>query len=180
MAHYPFPFALEVTYSLKGPKLRVDVRVTNTGTEPMPFGFGLHPYFAVPAEEKPGARVETASLQAYDNLSKRVVSISRVPLTAAEVDMALLGHGSNRSSLRWADDDRVTLEGSKEFKTFVVWSKSDGPFVCLEPWTCGPNALNTGESLLEVPPGETHSLWVTIGATLKQPKPVREYNREEY
>jgi galactose mutarotase-like enzyme len=34
--------------------------------------------------------------------------------------------------------------------------------VCLEPWTCPGNALNTGERLLVVAPGATHEAWTEI------------------
>lgn len=45
---FPFPFRLELSYSLEGKTLTFDWRVINRGTEVMPFSFGGHPAFACP------------------------------------------------------------------------------------------------------------------------------------
>lgn len=43
-ALWPYPFRLTLDYEI-GNGLRLTATVANTGTQPMPFGFGLHPYF---------------------------------------------------------------------------------------------------------------------------------------
>lgn len=45
---FPFPFRLDVHYSLQGPRLTVAFTVTNPGTETLPFALGAHPAFRVP------------------------------------------------------------------------------------------------------------------------------------
>lgn len=45
LATFPFPFRLEVTHRLQGDSLELVTDATNTGTEEMPCGFGIHPYF---------------------------------------------------------------------------------------------------------------------------------------
>ena len=47
-AAYPFAFALDAAFSLKGATLAMDVTVTNTGDVDMPASFGFHPAFAWP------------------------------------------------------------------------------------------------------------------------------------
>jgi galactose mutarotase-like enzyme len=42
----------------------------------------------------------------------------------------------------------------------VVWTLEGKDFVCVEPWTCPGNALNTGERLMTLGKGETRALWV--------------------
>jgi galactose mutarotase-like enzyme len=44
----------------------------------------------------------------------------------------------------------------------VIWTLPGKDFVCLEPWTAPANALNSGESLLIVPPGAHRDLWTEI------------------
>jgi galactose mutarotase-like enzyme len=39
-----------------------------------------------------------------------------------------------------------------------VWTDPPRPMVCLEPWTAGRGALNSGERLLMVQPGESLEL----------------------
>ncbi len=177
LAVFPWQFVLDVTYSLKGNKLRIETRVTNESDTPMPFALGFHPYFAVPQTEKPGTRVETAATAAYDNVAKKQVHITRFQLALPEVDLRLLNHGSGRSALQWADD-RVTVEASKEFKTWVVWTIAGKDFVCLEPWTSPPDALNSGEALQTVAPGETKMVWVSYSAEMKEIKPPRPHHND--
>jgi galactose mutarotase-like enzyme len=61
----------------------------------------------------------------------------------------------------------VELSGSPEYGHWVVWTLQGKDFVCVEPWTCPANALNSGEHLLELAPGEVRTLWVEIAVTLK-------------
>ena len=56
----------------------------------------------------------------------------------------------------------VALRGSAEFTHWVVWTVAGKDFVCLEPWTCPGNALNTGDRLTVLAPGATRSLWLEI------------------
>ena len=50
LQQFPFPFCLDVTYRLQEGSLRMETVVHNTGTHPMPMGFGIHPYFRRPAQ----------------------------------------------------------------------------------------------------------------------------------
>ena len=45
---YPFLFRLSITYTLTSGALTATADVFNEGKEPMPFGFGLHPYIRTP------------------------------------------------------------------------------------------------------------------------------------
>jgi galactose mutarotase-like enzyme len=158
-AGFPFDFSLAYTYSLAGGRLRLDLRVRNRSAEEMPFGAGFHPYFAVPQAEKAGARVATAATRAFDNVSKQDAPY-RLDLSAPEVDLHLLDHGGASSALSWGDR-RVVIEGSPEFSRWVIWTLAGKDFVCLEPWTCPGDALNTGASLIRLAPGATAHLWLT-------------------
>ena len=47
LAAFPFPFTLQVEFVLSGTLLKVDYRVSHTGTEVMPFTLGSHPVFSL-------------------------------------------------------------------------------------------------------------------------------------
>jgi galactose mutarotase-like enzyme len=160
LAMYPWPFRLALGLTLRGASLRLDVSVENTGTEPMPFAFGIHPYFQV--GDKAGARIATRATRAFDNVSKTVGPFHGFDLTAKEVDLHLLDHGSSESALEGADGSRLDLRASPEFGRWVVWTLAGKDFVCVEPWTAPADALNTGESLLVVPPAGTKKLWIEM------------------
>jgi galactose mutarotase-like enzyme len=167
-ASYPWDFSVKLTFSLKKSKLRLALSVANTGAQTMPFAFGIHPYFHV--SDKASARIPSRATRAFDNVTKKVVPFHGFDLTAPEVDLHLLDHGSSAATLFWGDggdggDGRaLTVRGSPEFGRWVVWTVAGKDFVCLEPWTAPGNALNTGESLLEVMPGGSRDLWLELDA----------------
>lgn len=160
LAMYPWPFRATLDVALRGRALRMDVAIDNPGTAPMPFAFGIHPYFEV--RDKAGARIATRATRAFDNVSKTVVPFHGFDLTAKEVDLHLLDHGSADSSLTWADGARLDVRASPEFTRWVVWTLAGRDFVCLEPWTAPADALNSGESLIAIDPGATRRLWIEM------------------
>ena len=161
---YPWDFRVDLTYRLSGATLRIEPRVHNTGDSPMPFGFGFHPYFYV--QDKTQARIATRATRAFDNVKKSEVAFTGFDFSAQEVDLHLLDHGSTESERTRAPEDggAIRVRGSREFSRWVVWSLAGKDFICLEPWTCPGNALNTGESLIILSPGERRALWIEIGA----------------
>ncbi|HEY3806996.1 MAG TPA: hypothetical protein VGL61_30545 [Kofleriaceae bacterium] len=163
---FPWDFTLQMTYSVQGTTLRIAQQVTNKGIGAMPFALGFHPYFYVANAAKPKTRVATAATRGYDNVAKKAVQLAGIDLTKPEVDLHLIDHDATASGLVSPAGD-VRIRGSAEFTTWVVWTLAGRDFVCLEPWTSPRDALNTGEHLLELPPGETRELWLEIAFTPK-------------
>lgn len=129
---------------------------------PMPLHAGLHPYFFVPQSEKALTRIATAATRAFDNVTKGEVPFTGFDLTAFEVDLHLVDHGSTEGAIDRPDGTHLSISGSAEFSRWVVWTLAGKDFVCLEPWTAPADALNTRQGLLFVPPGERRVLAVTI------------------
>jgi galactose mutarotase-like enzyme len=160
-AQFPWDFRADYTYRLRGRGLAIEMRIENRGAAPMPFGAGFHPYFAVSGADKAAARIPTKATRAFDNVAKKEIAFTGFDLDAAEVDMHLFDHGSTDGSLIAGDLD-VAVRCSADFTHWVVWTLRGRDFVCLEPWTCPGNALNTGERLIVLGPGEARSLRVEI------------------
>jgi galactose mutarotase-like enzyme len=160
-AQYPWDFRAEYTYRLQGRALVIGMRIENTGTRAMPFGVGFHPYFLVPDAEKGAARIPTSATRAYDNKDKRDVAFTGFDLTAPEVDMHLYDHESSDARLITGDRE-ILLRGSPDFSRWVIWTLRGRDFVCVEPWTCPGNALNTGDGLITTEPGEALLLRLEI------------------
>ncbi|WP_437877551.1 galactose mutarotase [Sorangium sp. So ce513] len=168
-AQYPWDFRADFTYTLRGRALRIDIRITNEtgeGAPPMPFGVGFHPYFAVSQADKARTSIETRATRAFDNTTKQEVPFSGLDLTRPEVDLHLLDHGGTESALAIEGEAglRIAVRGSPEFTHWVVWTLQGKDFVCLEPWTCPGDALNTGDRLIHLPSRQTRSLWVELSA----------------
>lgn len=161
---WPWTFSLRHRFSLVGRTLRIDQEVTNRADGVLPCGLGFHPYFQVPHARKANVTVETGARRAWDNTTKQVIDISRIELGAGEVDLHLLDHGRSDCSLHLDGELLVRLDCSPEYQTWVIWTLPMRDFVCLEPWTCPFDALNTGEKLIQLESGESRQLFVSISA----------------
>jgi galactose mutarotase-like enzyme len=162
-AAYPWDFVVTFRYALKGQALRIEQRFETESDAPMPFGAGVHPYFQVAQPQKALARIPTRAIRAWDNTKKTMVDLlGRIDLTGAEVDLHLVGHGADSATLDLGDGHRIEVRASAEYRHWIVWTLGGRDFVCLEPWTCAANALNTGEDLLRVRRGEPVELWTEI------------------
>ncbi len=127
---------------------------------------GFTPTSPSPRRTRPGASIETRATRAFDNTTKREAPFSGFDLTRPEVDLHLLDHGSTESSLsiEGTPGVRIAVRGSPEFTHWVVWTLQGKDFVCLEPWTCPGDALNTGERLIHLRSHETRALWIELSA----------------
>jgi galactose mutarotase-like enzyme len=163
-AVYPWDFVARLRYALAGTTLTIETTVANESAGTMPFALGFHPYFHVPDADKAGARIPTGATRAFDNVTKRTIDLRAtepIDLTAKEVDLHLVDHGANSATLH-RKGDAIVVSASAEFGRWVVWTLAGKDFVCLEPWTAAADALNTGEKLVELAPGESRVLTVTI------------------
>jgi len=168
---FPWSFALTIRYTLDGARVsiattvenRTEGRPTGDASDRMPFGLGFHPYFQVASADKARTVFETSAIRAYDNVSRSVVDVvSPLDLTRPEVDLRLFGHAGGRAELRLADGRRVEITADPAFGHWVIWTLEGRDFVCVEPWTSPPNALNQDVDLLELGPGESRTLTMTI------------------
>lgn len=177
---YPFALSLELVYTLDEEGLTVETTATNIGAGPCPFGVGAHPYLTVGTEtvdecvlRAPGAAwMETDERQIprattsvagteYDFRSPR-------PIGATELD-------TGYADLERDDDGlaRVTLEAPEGEARVTLWMDDAYPYLMLftgdslpdqsrrrqglgvEPMSCAPNALATGDGLRTLGPGES-------------------------
>ncbi len=162
-AMFPWDFRFSLTIALRGARVRLDARIENTSRRTMPFAFGIHPYFLV--TDKARARIATRATRAYDNVKKETVPFHGFDLGNGETDLHLIDHGSTSTTLRAADGAQVDLRASEEFTRWVVWTLPGRDFVCVEPWTAPANALNTGDSLVDLAAGASRDLWVELEST---------------
>ena len=177
---WPFTLDTAVTYSLDDGGLRVTHTVTNVGSDPAPFGCGAHPYLRVGGEP-------TADLTLTIRARRRIVTDDRMIPTGTEplggglaglttgvrlgdldvdtglADLATVG-GRFEHRLLAPDGRGVILWADPAFAWVQLYTPHDFPApegprqaVAIEPMTCPANALNTGEGLIVLQPGETWS-----------------------
>lgn len=160
LAVYPFEFRLSLTYRLVANRLEIHWRCENTGDRPLPFSAGLHPYFAAPDKSALGLSLPAREYRDQKTgLSGTVGEPVAIDWAAPELDWIFGALEGNQAQV--VDRSRglsLKLEWEEPYRKLVFWTLVDRPFYCLEPWTAGRNALNTGEDLVWVEPGDRRDL----------------------
>jgi aldose 1-epimerase len=177
---YPWRLLLTVEYRLGRDGLAVTAQATNLDTDAAPFGIGFHPYLSVPAPT-----VDTSSLviPARRRLvtDERGLPIRNIPVAGTEYDFtARRWIGATRLDTAYTDlvrdEDgiaRVELDDPAGQRGATVWM--DARFthvmaftgdtleppsrrrtsIALEPMTCPPDALRSGEDIVTLEPGNS-------------------------
>ncbi len=154
LALFPHRFQLELELRPERQALAITVRVSHpaaVGEPPLPFCFGLHPYFAVP--DLRAARLTGLPDLALDQAAG--VSASTADLLAQMSSGVDLLAGPSSSARLETGDLAITLDTQAPLDLAVVWTDPPRPMVCLEPWTAPRGALRSGERLLQVQPGSS-------------------------
>lgn len=161
---YPFDFQLVFTYRLLGDRLTLHQRYTNLSPDPMPFSAGFHPYFAV--QDKGQLHFQIPASEFQDQRTKTVHSFSgQFDFGQDEIDVAFTDLSSPVATVvDPARSLRLTLSSSPEFSLLVFWTLKEKAFYCLEPWTAGRNAMNTGDRLLHLDSGQSLETEFTLQA----------------
>lgn len=165
LARFPWRFQAELSVQVSGRSLQLRFTLHNADTETLPFALGYHPYLHVADDEKPHVAIASRATQAFDNVRKQIVPFTGFDLTRPELDLHILDHRSQHCIMRWPDGAQIELSADPEFAVWVIWTLAQRDFVCVEPWTARSNALNTGDGLLTIEPGQTRSLNVQLQYT---------------
>ena len=159
---YPFEFTVTYTYRLQGNRLEIHQAYQNKSTKTMPCSFGFHPYFTVGDKQK--LRFEIPAQHWQDKATGTSYPFAnQFDFGAEELDMALYpvtGYQATVTDLERSF--KLYLDYDRPFSTLVFWTLKDKDFYCLEPWSAPRNALNTGDRLTQIAPGETLETWVKL------------------
>lgn len=175
---YPFLLDTTVRYALSAEGLTVEHTIVNAGTRDAPVAVGAHPYLKV-------GGVDTADLvlrldaSTHFEVDDRMNVVDEHPVEGTEYDLrdgrrvgdlklddgfGGVQHEAGRAehSLTAPDGRSVTLWGDESFgfvQAFTNRSFSALPSgsvaVAVEPMTAPANALNSGQALRWLSPGET-------------------------
>lgn len=193
---YPFAIDLSIAYHLGRSGLSVTATATSRDEAPVPFGLGFHPYLAVgPSVEDAELEVRAHTwLPTDDRLlptgDRRPAAGGDLDYTsprrigAAVLNCTLTDLERDLEGLAW-----VHLGDRWRGVTASVWMDQAFPYVQLftgdtvpeadrrrtalavEPMTCPPNALVSGEDLVVLAPGERFVGRYGICATTEEDRP---------
>jgi aldose 1-epimerase len=161
LEHWPADFRIRVSYEVRGRELLSDIYFENTGDGPLPCGFATHAYFRLPLT-KDGAvadTVVTAPVHKFWELD-RMIPTGAMQSVPAEKKLAaglrLADHqfdtvftamqpdadGLFRTKLADPANGRtLTQTFDASFTQCVVYTPPHREAICLEPYTCVPDAI---------------------------------------
>jgi galactose mutarotase-like enzyme len=159
---YPFDFHLAFTYSLQGNTLEISQRYENHSDRPMPFSTGLHPYFQV--TDKSQLQFDLPATEFIDQKQQTHHAFDGTfDFDRDEIDVAF--PDLNHLAATVTDPSRqysMTLEYNSVYSTLVFWTLKGKDYYCLEPWSAGRNALNTGDRLIYLYPNSSLTTLVRL------------------
>ncbi len=172
---YPFRLRLELEYALRNGGLEVSCGATNTGPGPAPFGVGFHPYLAAGSAGVDEAEIRLSATRRLtldarglptgdQSVAGSPFDLVRKQLRGFKLDdcytgLAIAGDGRWRAELHlpgravevWAD---AAFGYAMCFTGDTLPETDRRRAIAIEPMTCPPNAFRTGDSLIELDPGE--------------------------
>lgn len=165
---YPFPFKIELMYALQEKSLEVALKITNSGPENMPCGFGWHPYFYTENFEE--TRLKTPLLMEVDIDEQMIPTGRKGPFNAFDdfqnisnfdLDTCFkIQEPSERAStfLKLINGNTIEVWQDQNFEFIQVFTPNEKASVALEPMTCNIDALNNKEGLRILAPNEEWQL----------------------
>jgi aldose 1-epimerase len=188
---FPGAYRLEVTHRVGPDGYAHEIAVRNVGTAAFPFGYGWHPYFRAPLGPR-GSRAECVlrvPAAARWELTADLLPTGRRLEVGGPYDLRApspLGDKSfddpftllERDADGWSRAEltdpaaglRLEISADASFGHLVVYSPRTSGSVCLEPYTCAPDAYNLEArgmpaGLRELEPGEgwAGAIRVTLG-----------------
>lgn len=173
--YYPFPFQIELKYTLALGSLSIQVEITNTGSSLMPCAFGWHPYFNLPQEGQLGAlQLNNVSLVEVDDAMiptgkstpyrtlEQPVDISELELDSCFRATEMQDRYVTR--LIYPDQSALEVWQDKSHPFTQIYTPDDRKTIAIEPMTGNIDALNTQDGLSLIEPKQ--SLVLNFGASL--------------
>ncbi len=168
---YPFPFKIEVTYTLRDAILTMGISIKNIGDQNMPMGFGIHPYFRTNLTGTANAAEALITVPAaqYWELDDLLIPTGRQQAVTGTLDLrkgqpfgklkldhvftdVQLVDGVSRCLIENKDTGHtLVMESEAIFRELVVYTPPGRDAICFEPYTCPTDAINLEAK--EIPAG---------------------------
>lgn len=169
----PYNYVAEQVYALDESSLTIELKVTNAGSESLPFGLGHHPHFAW----RPETFVKLGPEGRYWSEDARYMPEAIVPFPA-DVDFSefaapplrrvnnLIEDWSRQADVIWNNEGlSLTMTASDAFRFLMVFARAPATpsgehpdFFCLEPMTHRVGGHEQGDGgLATLRPGESMS-----------------------
>lgn len=187
LEHWPADFRIRVSYEVRGAELISNIAYENTGKGPLPCGFATHAYFRIPLTDQTNANdtIVTVPSKSIWELEKMIptghilpVSESQrlaagMPLDDRQFDTAFtkLEPDSDKLIRTCLSDPTshrtLTQVFDTSFTQCVVYTPGHREAICLEPYTCVPDAIRLSANghetgLQTLQPGERRETTIRL------------------
>lgn len=184
-AVYPFDFALDVAFTIRGAALTMVATLSNPGAAPLPASFGYHPAlrWPLPSGQPPAshrivfAENESAPIRRID--SNGLLRPDPLPTPIAgrtlRLDDALFGEGALildrivSRRLVYGVPGAPALEiDFPDMDALGIWTKPGAGYLCIEPWVGHADPagfvgeLRDKPGIITVPPGGSRAFTMRI------------------
>ena len=154
--NFPFPITMNVVYELEGDTFETRLELRNVSKEPMPAGFGLHPYFVRTVLGSKDVRLgfQAGGVYQTDDSYIPIEAMQSVPDTLdfshpRAVGAQTINHGfgawNGRVTLEYPGANnpgvRVVMDADDLFTHLVVYTAPDST-LAVEPVTNATDAFN--------------------------------------
>jgi aldose 1-epimerase len=171
---WPFDYTAEQRFRLSAGSLEVEFLARNDCDRPMPYGFGLHPYF--PRTPKCLLRASVSGFWETDDEvmpvrhiapSPRLDPSAGLPVAERCMDNAFTGW-SGRAVIDWPERAaRLTMTATAPLRVLVIYIPPGEDYFCAEPVSNTTDAFNlvhqrSDTGMLVLPPGGSVSATVTL------------------
>lgn len=186
LALWPSDFRIRVCYELRDNRLESTLTVDNPADRPMPFGLGTHGYFRVPLAADPAGRDACrifAPARRYWELANMFPTGKTLPADGSRISTGMAYaethlddvftdlQSSGGRVVCHVDDPtnrrRLVLAFDDSFHECVAFNPPHREAICLEPYTCAPDAYALADRGIEaglriLQPGESFQARVEI------------------
>ena len=181
---YPFPSTLTVRYTLTARGVHMDLTVRNDGSEALPFGVAVHPYFSKRGDaNRVFIKVPCRRIYETDDAlipTGRIVPAGEDKAIADDfrsveslyLDTVYRGMTQDLESQVQYEDVVLHIRASDCFRNAVVFTPHDRPGFCIEPQTNATNCINLHaqglideSGLMVLPAGQTFACFVDYSVT---------------
>lgn len=143
---YPFNFELQISYTLTKSVLKIGYKVINNNDFSMPFSIGAHPAFALANDfENYELLFEVSEKLFVSRLENDLISNTTYVLPMENNSLPLNYSLFENDALvfKTLASKSVTIAENKipflkvdymDFPSLGIWTKSQAPFICIEPW----------------------------------------------
>lgn len=145
----PYSYRAEQHFSLTQTELAVELRLTNTGAVPMPFGFGLHPWFDRGAATELAFKATHFLMEGPEGIVTERLAMPpeldfthgrMLPKTWRNNDY---GGWDGMAEIRFPERGvALRIEADPVFGHLMLYADPEKPYFCVEPQSNAPSAFN--------------------------------------